>query len=76
MQNTVARGADCAQQVRRSYINFEHTEDGIEVVRIHGNVHRKTMQGRSANFAPMDKVVHGKEEVGNERNFFFNFSSF
>ena len=46
------------------------------VVKIHGNVHRKTMQGRAANFAPMNKVVHGKEEVGNERNFFFNFSSF
>lgn len=76
MQNTVARGSDCVQQVRRSYISFEHNEDGFEVVRIKGNVHRKTMQGRSANFEPMDKVVHGKEEVLNEHNFCFNFQSF
>ena len=63
MENLVARGADFVQQLRRSYIHFEQNEDGFEVVRIKGNVHRKTMQGRSANFEPIDKVVHGKAEV-------------
>ena len=35
------------QQVRRRYLSFDR-EEGEEVVRIKGNVHKKTMQGRAA----------------------------
>ena len=68
LENTVARGADCVQQVRRQYVNFEN-EEGAEVVRIKGNVHKKTMQGRSANFEPLNVVVHGQAEVLNTHYF-------
>ena len=47
LQNTVARGANYVQQVRRRYLSFDR-EEGEEVVRIKGNVHKKTMQGRAA----------------------------
>ena len=36
---------------------------GREVVRIRGNVHKKTMQGRADDFKPLDVVVHGQAEV-------------
>ena len=61
LENTVARGADCVQQVRRRYINIEQ-ENGLEVVRIKGNIHKKNMQGRAANYKPLDVVVHGEAE--------------
>ena len=38
-------------------------KNGEEVARIRGNVKKKTMQGRSANFEPMDVTITGKEEV-------------
>ena len=33
------------------------------MVRIRGNVHKKTMQGRADDFKPLDVVVHGQAEV-------------
>ena len=35
----------------------------MEVVRIKGNIHKKNMQGRAANYKPLDVVVHGEAEV-------------
>ena len=75
LENTVARGADCVQQVRRRYINIEQ-ENGLEVVRIKGNIHKKNMQGRAANYKPLDVVVHGEAEVVTISQFCFNILSF
>ena len=44
-------------------MSIEVGKNGEEVARIRGNVKKKTMQGRSANFEPMDVTVTGKEEV-------------
>lgn len=63
LENTVARGKDCIQQIRRRYVKVEVDEEGREVVRIRGNVHKKTMQGRADDFKPLDVVVHGQAEV-------------
>ena len=63
LEATVARGSDCVEQIRRSYLSIEVGKNGEEVARIRGNVKKKTMQGRSANFEPMDVTVTGKEEV-------------
>ena len=68
LQNTVARGANYVQQVRRRYLSFDR-EEGEEVVRIKGNVHKKTMQGRAADFKPLDVMVHGQAEVLNTQYF-------
>ena len=59
----MARGKDCIQQIRRRYVKVEVDEEGREVVRIRGNVHKKTMQGRADDFKPLDVVVHGQAEV-------------
>ena len=63
LENTVARGKDCIQQIRRRYVKVEVDEEEREVVRIRGNVHKKTMQGRADDFKPLDVVVHGQAEV-------------
>ena len=63
LEATVARGSDCVEQIRRSYLSIEVGKNGEEVARIRGNVKKKTMQGRSANFEPMDVTITGKEEV-------------
>ena len=62
LQATVARGSDCPVQIRRSYVSIEMGKQGEKVAKIRGNV-KKTMQGRSSNFEPMDVAISGKEEV-------------
>ena len=63
LQATVARGSDCPVQIRRSYVSIEMGKQGEKVAKIRGNVKKKTMQGRSSNFEPMDVAISGKEEV-------------
>ena len=63
LQATVARGSDCPLQIRRSYVSIEIGKKNEKVARIRGNVKKKTMQGRSSNFEPMNVVISGKEEV-------------
>ena len=63
LQATVARGSDCPLQIRRSYVSIEIGKKNEKVARIRGNVKKKTMQGRSSNFEPMNVLISGKEEV-------------
>ena len=65
----VARGTACFQQIRRQYLNAEE-EDGKQVIRIKGNVVRKTLPGRAADYEPINVVIYQEEEV----IFFFYFS--
>ena len=52
----VARGTACFQQIRRRYLNAEE-EDGKQVIRIKGNVVRKTLPGRAADYEPINVVI-------------------
>ena len=63
LQATVARGSDCVEQIRRSYVSIEVGKEGNKMAKIRGNVKKKTMQGRSSNFEPMNVTITGKEEV-------------
>ena len=58
----VARGTACFQQIRRQYLNAEE-EDGKQVIRIKGNVVRKTLPGRAADYEPINVVIYQEEEV-------------
>ena len=50
-------------QMRRSMITITADKRGRKQVRIRGNVKRKTMQGRSDNYAPLNKMIYGEFEV-------------
>ena len=50
-------------QIHRSYLTIEHNNKGRKIARILGNVRRKTMQGRSADYRPLDVKVFGELEV-------------
>ena len=63
LEATVARGSDCVEQIRRSYVSIETNKEGEEVAKIRGNVKKKTMQGRSNNFEPMNLTINDEEEV-------------
>ena len=63
LEATVARGSDCVEQIRRSYVSIEKNREGEEVAKIRGNVKKKTMQGRSSNFEPMNLTINDEEEV-------------
>ena len=63
LEHTVARGSSTPSQIRRSYISIQHDEKGRKIVRILGNIRRKTMQGRSADYRPLDVTVFGELEV-------------
>ena len=63
VEATVARGTHCFQQIRRRYVNIEVDEEGKKVVRVKGNVVRKTLPGRAAEYQPLDVVIHGEQEV-------------
>ena len=63
LETTVARGSDCPVQIRRSYVSIEVGKQGGKVAKLRGNVKKKTMQGRSSNFEPMDLTIAEKEEV-------------
>ena len=63
LQATVARGSDCVEQIRRGYVSIAVGKEGDKVAKIRGNVKKKTMQGRSSNFEPMNVTITGTEEV-------------
>ena len=63
LEHTVARGSTTPSQIRRSYISIQHDDKGRKIARILGNVHRKTMQGRSADYRPLDVTAFGELEV-------------
>ena len=63
MEATVGRGVSLSSQIRRSFVKVEHDTKGRRYVRIHGYVIRKTMQGRSNNYAPLNEIVYGEMEV-------------
>ena len=44
-------------------MSIEMGKQGEKVAKIRGNAKKKTMQGRSSNFEPMDVAISGKEEV-------------
>lgn len=57
------RGADMVSQVRRQYVSLTTDMEGRREVRIHGNVHRKTQQGRNATYKPLDVKINGQFEA-------------
>merc|ERR1719391_267148 len=63
VENTVARGTHCFQQIRRRYVNIEVDEEGKKVVRVKGNVARKTLPGRAADYEPLNVVIQEEQEV-------------
>ena len=63
LETTVARGASTPGQIRRSYLSLQHDHQGRREVRVHGNVRRKTMPGRAADYRAIDVTVYGELEV-------------
>ena len=63
LKTTVARGASTPGQIRRSYLSLQHDHQGRREVRVHGNVRRKTMPGRAADYRAIDVTVYGELEV-------------
>lgn len=63
LENTVARGTHCLQQIRRQYVNVEVNGKGEKMVRVKGNIARKTLPGRAADYAPLDVVIEEEAEV-------------
>ena len=63
LEHTVARGSTTPSQIRRSYVTIQHDDKGRKIARILGNIRRKTMQGRSADYRPLDVTVFGELEV-------------
>ena len=67
LENTVARGTHCLQQIRRQYVNVEVNGKGEKMVRVKGNIARKTLPGRAADYAPLDVVIEEEAEVESAR---------
>ena len=63
LEGTSGRGVAMQAQIRRSMVKVSRDQKGRKTVRIRGNVTRKTMHGRSDNYAPLDKQIHGEFEV-------------
>ena len=63
LEGTCGRGVTMQAQIRRSMVAITTDKMGRKQVRIRGNVKRKTMQGRSDNYAPLDKMIYGEFEV-------------
>ena len=63
LEGTSGRGVAMQAQIRRSMVKVDRDQKGRKNIRIRGNVTRKTMQGRSDNYAPLDKNIHGEFEV-------------
>ena len=63
LEGTSGRGTAMQAQIRRSMVKVVRDSQGRKSVRVRGNVTRKTMHGRSDNYAPLDKTIHGEFEV-------------
>ena len=63
LESTSGRGVNVVNQIRRSYVLLKNDSEGRPIVRIRGNVVQKTMRGRSADYKPIDKEIHGEFEV-------------
>ena len=63
LEHTMARGNTTPSQIRRSYITIQHDKNGKKIARVLGNVRRKTMMGRSADYRLLDVKVFGNLEV-------------
>ena len=71
VENTVARGTRCFQQIRRQYVNIEVDAEGEKMVRVKGNIARKTLPGRAADYAPLNVVIQEQAEVRTALSFSF-----
>ena len=75
LEGTCGRGVTMQAQIRRSMVVITTDKRGRKQVRIRGNVKRKTMQGRSDNYAPLDKTIYGEFEVFYPKTLLLSFTS-
>ena len=63
LEADVSRGTAVLGQIRRSFISIKADEEGEHFIAVKGNVRRKTNNGNSKKFKPMNFKIRGKLEI-------------
>ena len=69
LEADISRGTAVLGQIRRSFVSVQADDRGKHYITVKGNTRRKTNNGNSKKYKPMNFKIVGELEVKRSRNF-------